>query len=238
MTAIHGFLGLPTDWDSVLPTSSSSSFCKSGWSSKLAGIKTAHGSSVLPELAQELNSEGHQDRSEVLIGYSMGGRIAMHMLIADRAIRRWAKAVIVSASPGICRLDERRRRWDQDREWAERFRTEEWRILMADWESQTVFNGDQPVLRKEDEFAREELADALERGSVGLQEDLRGDLAELEIPILWLAGERDGKYCELASACSSLNTRFEFGIIEDAGHRAPWSNTKGFQIALNRFLGR
>ena len=78
---------------------------------------------ALPAIADSLNKLAQGD---VLLGYSMGGRLALHMLSADGAARRWRKAIIISASPGIVSLTERRRRLDNDRRWAERFRMENW----------------------------------------------------------------------------------------------------------------
>ena len=90
--------------------------------------------------------------------------------------------------------------------------------------------------RDEDEFDREELACALERGSVGLQEDLRPALRRLDVPVLWIAGEQDEKYAELAKECAALNPRFEARILEGVGHRAPWTGTQEFQNAVKEWI--
>jgi 2-succinyl-6-hydroxy-2,4-cyclohexadiene-1-carboxylate synthase len=165
----------------------------------------------------------------------MGGRIALHMLLDQP--ERWRRAVIVSASPGLPK-QERASRLEADKKWAERFRTEPWDELMEAWNGQAVFQGEPEPDRDEADYQREDLALALERGSVGDQEDLRARLAALEITILWIAGENDAKYAALAEECAALNPRFAHNLIEGAGHRAPWTAREQFQSVLTEFLER
>jgi len=225
VTALHGFLGLPSDWDEVLDADS-----KPAWLPLLHGLK---GERSLPALAQALNKRAERD--SVLLGYSMGGRIALHMLLEGGA-HLWRAAVIVSASPGLKTEAERERRAAQDARWADRFRRDPWNTLLRDWNAQPVFEGEPPLRRDEDDFDREQLASALESGSVGLQANLRPALAKLDVPVLWVAGERDEKYVELARECAALNPRFEARIVSGAGHRAPWSTTDEFRTAVEAWI--
>jgi 2-succinyl-6-hydroxy-2,4-cyclohexadiene-1-carboxylate synthase len=234
VTTVHGFLGLPSDWDCVLEGPRQNL----NWLPEFLDLPGGELTPALPPLAEKLNAQACETTSDTLIGYSMGGRIALHMLLADRPPYRWRRAIIVSASTGIVSSAERRRRWDQDRRWAERFRLEEWTSLLGSWESQAVFKGEPDLERRENDFDRGQLAAALLRGSVGAQEDLRPALSKLEVPILWLAGDRDLKYNASAQDSAKLNPRFECRIVADAGHRLPWSNTQGFKKAVSDFLGK
>ena len=65
---------------------------------------------------------------DVLLGYSMGGRLALELLQRER----FAKAVIISAGlnvPDPARVA-------RDEEWARRFESEEWSSLMRAWNAQ------------------------------------------------------------------------------------------------------
>jgi len=123
---------------------------------------------------------------DVLIGYSMGGRIALRILES----RRFAKAVIISA--GLNAPDEARRA--RDEEWARRFEREEWSSLMRDWNAQPVFGGHH-VERREEDYDRAELARALREHSPAVLPPPQ--LERIETPVLWVAGERDAKYVEI-----------------------------------------
>lgn len=231
MTALHGFLGLPSDWDQVACASGAH---KPDWTSILAEIPVTPGEADLFSLAGELN---RATTGDVLLGYSMGGRIALHMLLAEGG-ERWRKAIIVSAAPGLANPAERMARLDADGRWARRFRIDPWDEVVADWNGQAVFATDavNPLARGERQFDRLQLSRALLRGSVSRQEDLRPRLAELDVAILWVAGERDSKYAELARECAALNPRFRCAIVPGAGHRVPWTGTEKFCAEVQGFL--
>ena len=230
MTALHGFLGLPSDWDGLPCTAGAH---KVDWMPVLAGLPGLR-EPALAALAEALNSMVPGD---VLLGYAMGGRIALHMLLSEGG-EKWRKAVVVSASPGLATGVERAARFNADQRWARRFFSESWETVASAWDEQTVFttDGPNPLMRQEAEFDRKHLALALMRGSVGRQSDLRGKLGVLNIPVLWIAGERDAKYAALARECASLNRRFRCEILPDAGHRAPWTAPKAFCASVGAFL--
>ena len=234
MTALHGFLGLPADWDSIPCTARAE---KPDWMPMLAALPGGPGDSALPDLARMMNrSDLCPPRAELLLGYSMGGRIALHMLLAPGA-ERWGRAIIVSASPGLSNPSERMPRLESDGEWARRFRHDPWEDVVSAWNSQPVFatDGANPLPRREAEFDRDDLWLALLRGSIARQEDLRPQLKVLQTPVLWLAGERDAKYAALALECAALNPNFRCTLIPAAGHRLPWTAPDAFERAIADF---
>ena len=225
--ALGGFLGRPDDWDGVLDMS----WQRLDWMQYLPAYEDADWLSALA------NNLGEIGKGEVLLGYSMGGRIALHMLI--QRPKRWRAAVIVSASPGP-KTGEDPSRAGRDAAWAARFRSEPWDSVLADWNAQSVFAHDPPdrLERSEAFYDCARLAEVLVSGSVARQADLRPRLASLGIPILWVAGERDSKYSSLAAECAALNPRFSLAIIPEAGHRAPWGNPLAFRTAVDTFLNQ
>jgi 2-succinyl-6-hydroxy-2,4-cyclohexadiene-1-carboxylate synthase len=190
ITALHGFLGLPSDWRF------------------LGDVR-----------AVDLWREQIPREGDVLLGYSMGGRLALRALL-DGA--RYRKAVIVSAG-----IDQ-----TQSAPWADRFETEPWPQLMEAWHAQPVFGGHH-VERREEDFDRAALARALRDWSAAVLP--APELERIDIPVLWIAGERDLKYVEIARRAVKRLPNAALWIVEDAGHRVPWEQPEAFAARLREF---
>lgn len=167
----------------------------------------------------------------VLIGYSMGGRLALQALIEGAQFDR---AVIVSAG---LNLDEgREERRIHDEAWAKRFESDPWDEVMRDWNAQPVFGG-HVVERFEHDYNRRKLARQLRESSPGVLEPLGPRLREIGIPVLWIAGERDRAYVEIGRRAVSLLPNAELWICPNAGHRVPWEQPRAFVARLREFVG-
>lgn len=166
-------------------------------------------------------------RGEVLLGYSMGGRLALRTLESGAAAA--SAAVIVSA--GLNAPDDERRKHDE--EWARRFEHEEWSTLMRDWNAQPVFGG-HVVERREEDYDRRELARQLREWSPAVLPPPR--LESIDTPVLWIAGERDAKYVEIGREAVKRLPHAELWICPNAGHRVPWEQPEAFAGALRAFL--
>lgn len=190
--ALHGFLGRPADWQSVLPEAVHVDLFK-------PPIKS------FEVWAAEFNSQ--VEPGSLLVGYSLGGRLALHALAQNPAL--WKGGVIVSANPGLD-VEEREARLKHDLSWAKKFLNDPWEKLMAEWNSQPVFAGRPPVFeRREEEFDRGVLAMVLEKWSLGRQEKVVP-----AVPLLWITGETAG-----------------------TGHRVPWEAKSLFQQQVKQFIG-
>jgi 2-succinyl-6-hydroxy-2,4-cyclohexadiene-1-carboxylate synthase len=167
--------------------------------------------------------DGAGGADDVIIGYSMGGRRAL----AEAA--RFRKAVIVSA--GLNAPDDERRK--RDEAWAQRFESEEWSSLMQEWNAQPVFGGHE-VARHEADYDRKELARALREWSPAALPPPR--LEQIATQILWIAGERDAKYVDVARRAVARLPHAELWICPGAGHRVPWEQPEAFVRRLRPFL--
>ena len=196
---IPGFLGLQSDWD-FLP-----------WPHRALSMR--HG------------QDDRRFREDTLIGYSMGGRLALRILEA----RHFGKAVIVSA--GLNTPDRQRRL--RDAEWAQRFETEKWSTLMEAWNAQPVFGG-HTVERREEDYDRAELARQLRDWSPAILPPPR--LERITTQILWVAGERDEKYVETGRRAVERLQDAELWVCPNAGHRVPWEQPEAFVARLREFL--
>jgi 2-succinyl-6-hydroxy-2,4-cyclohexadiene-1-carboxylate synthase len=162
---------------------------------------------------------------ELLLGYSMGGRLALQLL--ER--QRFRKAAIISA--GLNAPDAQRR--IRDEAWAQRFESEEWPSLMRAWNVQDVFGG-HLVERREEDFDRAELARQLREYSPAVLPP--PNLERIETPILWIAGERDAKYVDIARRAVARLPHAELWIFPDAGHRVPWEQPDALVTRLRAFF--
>ena len=197
ITAVHGFLGRPADWEFL----------------------RAKGLAVDAVGLDEIPPAG-----DILLGYSMGGRLALHALLGGATYRR---AVIVSAGLGIEDADDRAVRQAADEKWARRFEADEWDPLIADWDAQPVFGGHR-MERAEADFDRKRLAETLRRFSPAGLPPLAARLPEITIPLLWIAGERDVKYVNEGRLAVASLPNAQLWICPDAGHRVPWEQPELF----------
>jgi 2-succinyl-6-hydroxy-2,4-cyclohexadiene-1-carboxylate synthase len=221
--ALSGFLGLPSDWNGM-------SFEKQLEHREIIPKPS------LREWAEHFNQNIKNDGAEkrVLIGYSMGGRLAMHALIDEPSL--WHAAVIVSSHPGLIDHKERLARQIQDIKWAERFEKEPWQNVMREWNAQEVFAGSSGFERFEHDYSRHSLSKILQHFSLGRQENLRSKLHHLSVPVLYVSGQKDLRYCALANECAQNNSNAKLWIAPEAGHRVPWQQSIAFQQQVTNFM--
>lgn len=168
---------------------------------------------------------GYAAEGDVLIGYSMGARLALQFLETTQV----RKAVIISA--GLNAPDEERRA--RDEEWARRFETEQWESLMLAWNAQAVFGG-HALERHERDYDRRELARMLRDASPAVLPPPQ--LERIETPTLWVAGELDTRYADVGRRAVARLPHAELWLCPDAGHRVPWEQPEGLVNRLRAFL--
>jgi 2-succinyl-6-hydroxy-2,4-cyclohexadiene-1-carboxylate synthase len=71
---------------------------------------------------------------------------------------------------------------------------------------------------------RREIARSFVDWSVGNQQPLWDRLPEIKIPTLWIAGENDVKFRDIAAEAAGLTDHFQLAVGPDSGHRVPWEN--------------
>lgn len=166
---------------------------------------------------------------DVLVGYSMGGRLALQALLGGA---RYRKAVLVSTRISAPEPDRRER----DEAWARRFESDEWESLLRDWNAQPIFGG-HAMPRREADFDRAELSRQLREWSPAALPPLEPRIHELAIPTLWVAGARDPKYVAEATRGAELSGG-ELAVIDGAAHRVPWEQPRAFADRLRRYVDR
>lgn len=191
----------------------------------------------LPAFGRALNEEARAGGGGggVLLGYSMGGRLALHALLDERP-HPWRAAVIVSAHPGLEAEEQRAQRRAADAGWAAKTLRCDWRRLLDEWNSQPVLAGGVAVDRGGLEARRKEVARSFVDWSLGAQQALWSRLGEIRVPVLWVAGERDGRFRELAERAVALLPDGRLWTAAGAGHRVPWEAAEAFGARVAEFL--
>ena len=194
---IHGFLGTSSDWAPFLQ-----GFREAG-STEVRAIDLFD-RPLPPEpparwAVRFVRSVERLGEHPILIAYSLGARLALHALLEDPA--RFRGAILISPGLGVEGEEARQLRRVADDAWAHRFETEPWDEVIAAWNRQPVLAGSSEAgPREESAFDRSALANALRWWSPAVQQPLADRLSALDLPILWIAGERDAKYAAMANA--------------------------------------
>jgi len=156
-----------------------------------------------------------------LVGYSLGGRCALHVVLAHpRAIER---LVLVGATAGIEDEDERAARVERDETLADRIEQIGVESFLDEWLAQPLFAGlTEATAGREERLVNtpEGLASSLRLTGTGTQDPLWDRLAEIEVPVLLVAGEQDERFVAHAQRMAGLLPDAAVAVIPGAGHAA------------------
>jgi 2-succinyl-6-hydroxy-2,4-cyclohexadiene-1-carboxylate synthase len=152
----------------------------------------------------------------------MGGRLAFGWCV--RHPSRVRGALVLAASPGLESDEERAERATRDRALARRLEREAFADFLDDWYAQPLFEG----VREHREYPA--LLERRRRGhpsalaavavplGLGSQPPLWEDLARGSTPIVFVAGERDPRYCAIGQALAARAPRVRFRAVPGASH--------------------
>jgi 2-succinyl-6-hydroxy-2,4-cyclohexadiene-1-carboxylate synthase len=159
-----------------------------------------------------------------LLGYSMGGRLAL--FFATVCPEQVARLILESASPGLAEEEARRQRIAQDEALAQRIESGGIEAFVDYWERIPLFASQQRL----PENVRARLrGQRLQNRPVGLANSLRGmgtgaqpslwtELAQLQMPVHLIAGELDEKFVEVNRRMADLIPEVTLDLVEDVGH--------------------
>ena len=177
---------------------------------------------------------GQSPERFVLVGYSLGGRLGLHIALA--APERVSRLVLVSSTAGIADVAERAERRAADDAIAERLEGRTFAEFMDRWEAQPVFAGDPPevhaAMRAEQQRNQPRALAAVLRGiGTGVMPPLWDRLAELQMSTAVLVGDRDVKFHAAGRRMVELLPNAELRIVP-GGHRLPLENPRAVAEAL------
>jgi len=156
-----------------------------------------------------------------LAGYSMGGRLALHIALALPA--RLRRLVLIGAGPGLAGRAEREERRVADERLANMVEAMTIEAFADRWAQTPVLSGQSP------EVLAAARADRLRSTPAGLAEALRGlgtgalpslwdRLAEIEVPVELVVGERDAKFRGVAEEMAGALPAAHVHVVPGAGH--------------------
>ena len=179
-----------------------------------------------------------------LIGYSMGGRLALYLTL--HFPERFIKVVLESASPGLATEAKRLERIRHDAQIARKLSRSiiqtDFAAFLSNWYNQPIFG----YIKNHPEYDRmiesrlqnnpHELDKSLRLMGTGCQPSLWEKLQENKIPLLLLVGEYDKKFISINGEMAKLCEFTQLKIISNAGHNIHFENTLAFVENIKDFF--
>ena len=158
----------------------------------------------------------------VYVGYSMGGRVALHLALAAPQLVRGL--VLIGATPGLPDEAQRLERRAADEALARGLERDGVDAFLARWLANPLFatlSPDASGVEARRANTVEGLASSLRRCGTGMQDPLQARLATITAPVRVLAGSLDRKFSAIGTElAAAIGANASFGEIEGAGHAA------------------
>lgn len=262
---LHGFLGTSEDWTPMMKALSPSARVISvdlpghGRSQILQhdGVNSSQLSFTIQSVADLLLKLICRitDGEVVVVGYSMGARIALHMALNQN--NKVSGAVLISGNPGLRHEVSRRRRAAIDKSRAQLLLSYGLECFLETWYSGKMWASlrehpqfDSLVRTRRKHGNIKDLSKVLADSSIGIQKSLWEDLKHMERPLLIVAGEKDLKFKEIAGQmcreirmceeceadCGNRQELCEMIIVPESGHAVHVENPLYLVRAVRKFL--
>jgi 2-succinyl-6-hydroxy-2,4-cyclohexadiene-1-carboxylate synthase len=178
-------------------------------------------------------------RADFLVGYSLGGRLALRAAL--RSPSAYRGVVIVGATAGIEEGPMRVQRAEADEKlasWMEAMPIED---IVALWERQPLFADQSETLVDEQRPGRlshdpRSLALLLRNAGQGTLDPVWHELRSLKVPLLAIAGARDDGYSAAAKRIASTAPDARAAIVEEAGHAPQLQQPAAVAELITEFL--
>jgi len=241
---LHGFMGSSADFDSAIAPLTDRFCC-------LAVDLPGHGNTIvdgeeslyaMPQTANAIVTWLDQLHIPhcALVGYSMGGRLALYLAL--HFPQRFPNVVLESASPGLRTAAERTARLQHDRNLADQLEAD-FPSFLSYWYSQPLFHALRynpafvDVLAQRSHNDPATLATSLRYLSTGLQPSLWEQLQYYTQPLLLLVGADDRKFCIINQAIADCCPTAQLHMIPACGHVPHLEQPTIFRQTLQLFLG-
>ncbi len=246
LICLHGFLGTAEDWIPLIEGIAEHTRCVAvdlpGHGETQGVFEHFSWQQIMASLRQLV--EQCAAPQTFVLGYSMGGRLALGLAAAAPALVHGV--IVESASPGIEDDWERLQRWQHDLEVALDLMLQDFETFLEQWYRQPVF----AALRHHPEFAKLlqqryghneqlQLAAALKVMSVARQPSYWQWLRTATLPLLFIAGEADEKYRGIAERLAALgNAHLEVALVPKVGHMVHFEAPEVFRSLVEKFLSK
>lgn len=175
-----------------------------------------------------------------LLGYSMGGRIALYLALSGY----FSALVLESVSPGLQDPVEREQRRASDDALATSIERDGVRAFTERWEKLPLFASQEKLPLETREALRRQrlnnrasgLAQSLRGAGTGIQPPLHDRLPSLHLPVLLLAGELDAKFSAIARSMARTLPQAQLCIVPGAGHTIHLERPGEFDKLVGAFI--
>jgi 2-succinyl-6-hydroxy-2,4-cyclohexadiene-1-carboxylate synthase len=242
---LHGFTGSHQSW---MPLAHD-------WSQEwriIAPDLPGHGQTETPDDPQGLSLPATADRlcslldhlsiaKAAVIGYSMGGRLALVMAVRHQ--ERLSKLILESASPGLADAAQRRERRQRDDALADDIESRGLAWFVPYWADQPLFMIQPESLRECGNQIRYSqsatgLAQSLRGAGTGVQAPVWDRLQSLKLPVLIVTGALDTKFCAIAERMAALIPNAQWVCTAQAGHTVHGEQPHHFDGLVRAFFDR
>jgi 2-succinyl-6-hydroxy-2,4-cyclohexadiene-1-carboxylate synthase len=241
---LHGFMGNNHEFDAIISLLSDS-FCY------LAVDLPGHGKTRIqdgeecyrmPETAYALMNllDGLDIQQCFLLGYSMGGRLALYLSL--NFPQRFSKVILESVSPGLKTQGDRLERVQRDLKLARQLEESDFSTFLSNWYNQPLFAS----LKAHSNFKQlqesrlrnnpRELAKSLRNLGTGCQPSLWDKLQQNQTPLLLIVGEYDAKFIAINSEIVRLCQSARLAVATQCGHNIHFENPQLFAQYVQNFL--
>jgi len=229
-TFLHGFTQTAQSWAPI--TEHLTSYLRCTLLDAPGHGSTSDGRRTLSECGDDI---AQSMPAGILVGYSMGARMALHTAVQHP--EKVTHLVLVSGTAGITDDRERQQRVISDTDLASRIESIGVSAFIDEWLALPIFSGLTPATSQREERLRNTavgLADSLRYAGTGTQHPLWDKLSTLRMPVLVIAGEKDAKFVQLAQRMHELIGSSTLAIVPESGHSVHLEATSAFvEIFLN-----
>lgn len=233
LVLLHGFTGAPASWDEIrtaLPDSDPGAGPPGSiFAPAVIGHDGTPGAAGIDDFEGEVNRLASSIRERGLggahlAGYSMGGRLALGLLVRHPDL--FASATLIGASPGLSEPAERAARARRDEEWARLLDEEGLDTFVAAWEALPIFATQAGLPAPARDAQRRirashdarGLARSLRVAGLSRMPDYRPQLGGIDVPVRLVVGERDRKFRALAVEMAERLPGSSLTVVPGVGH--------------------
>ncbi|MEA3297649.1 MAG: 2-succinyl-6-hydroxy-2,4-cyclohexadiene-1-carboxylate synthase [candidate division Zixibacteria bacterium] len=246
---LHGFMGGAADWEDCGVTVALSERYR-----VVSVDLPGHGMTVVRGGSESYRMENcaeelicFMDKLQIdrchLVGYSMGGRLALYMMA--NFPDRFDKVVLESASPGLRTPEERQERIAYDEALASRLETESLQEFLVSWYELPLFASLKnrkdllPVLvRRRLKNDTHGLSRSLRMMGTGMQPSLWSELKGLKGSLLLIVGEKDDKFQRIGREMVDECRVASMNVVSNAGHNVHLENPVEYVQCVRNFFER
>jgi 2-succinyl-6-hydroxy-2,4-cyclohexadiene-1-carboxylate synthase len=237
LTTLHGFTETDESWSEVLqPLPGQKRFPLlpgHGWNPCPAGTTIA---SCAAAIAATLPTVGD------LMGYSMGGRVALQLALDFP--EKVGRLVLVSSTAGLSDPVEIEKRKKFDAHYAEVLLEDGIGTFVSWWESNEALKPVKPFSRNLTHHLRCRrlnqdpigLAHALLHLGTGVMPELWSRLGELKMPVMLIAGACDVRYVEVMKRMAERIPQARLEVVNESGHAVHREQPHALLELLKSFL--